>query len=131
MQLKIEKMRTEPFREWTKVFIFSGGKTYNCLKGKWNQNWKIGDVIEAEVEVINGYKGPENRIKAPQRDDFPKSTKGSWGGNNSNPKIDEILDLCKKILEAVSNKGTEVTVDFEEQVPASEGNPVFGEEIPF
>lgn len=139
MQIKIEKMKTEPLGKWTKIFILSGGKTYNCLKGKWNSEWKVGDIIEAEVEVVKGKRGPENRIKAPQFNDFSKSSNESWS-SNSNPKIDEILDLCKKILAAVSSTvssnvnveaGTKVSTDFEEEVPASEGNPVFDEEIPF
>ncbi len=126
MQLKIEKMKKESFqaktgKQYNRVKIMSGGRVYSCLEGFWNKDWKIGDTIDVEFEAKTFKGQTEYQIQAPQR----------VGGNNSNPKIDEILDLCKKILEAVSNKGTEVTVDFEEQVPASEGNPIFDEEIPF
>lgn len=40
-------------KPYIRLSVTAGGKTYSAFGGQWNDKWKVGDTIEADV-VANG-----------------------------------------------------------------------------
>lgn len=109
MKLKIENLKKEPFKskagaDFVRVSVLSGGQTYTCLEGKWNQAWAIGQEIDVEVKE-DTYNGKiQFKLVAPQRD-----------APASDARIGEILENTRIILKMLTENNLNAT--FKTDVP--------------
>ncbi len=94
-------------KEYTQLVIKSGGKTYYGFREDWNDDWKLGDVVDVIVEQsgnflnITGLEGKEEKPKESSKSDYSSRLDNKIDRIES--KMDRILSLVEDIHETTSN----------------------------
>lgn len=112
MKLRIDDLRKEEFtskdgRTFNKIIVTYNGEEYDCLAGKWNSYWNVGQTIDVPVEETKWGK----KIKAP-----------SYSGQGSAPRVnwgEKLAELEKRIqaLESVQTAKKVFNSDSRDEPP--------------
>jgi hypothetical protein len=122
MKIKIEKISkrdgtTKDGRPYVQLGVFSNGKWASAFQGDWNENWKVGDEIDVEIEENGKYRN----IKAPKK-------------SNSDSQSSEVLKVVIETRNLVQEcfsllKAMKATPTHPDDLPPFDDN--IDSEVPF
>lgn len=105
MRIKIDFIKavekTGEYGPYINYQIKSGSDWYYSIKKEWNQHWKAGDEIEAEVEN----KGKWKVLKPASSSSNTSSTSTSQVSYETSLDLQKVVQLLTEIRDLLQHKG--------------------------
>ena len=103
--------RGKPYSKWN--IVDGGGRKLSCFKGQWNIGWKVGDILNVEIEQSGQY----TNIKAPPRPQDAAAQANNEKLTVLNNKLDKILSILTAKADCTAGHDLETEMDARDDFP--------------